>query len=105
MSDGEASRRCQPCEVAKEKGWWGESLPPHHTHCHTCHDTMPMTQVWGHCVGCHTTFRGERVFNDHHEANLCSPSRSLTMQEWKHGGKRYERKHDDKLGLTYYGTA
>lgn len=93
---------CEPCEYAAEHGWWGPEFASTLTHCGDCHDTMPRTQVWGHCVGCHTTFRGERCFNDHHEAGLCRKGRRLTMQEWKHGGKRYERKHDDTNDVWFY---
>ena len=94
---------CPHCEHAAEHGWWGKGLATGLTHCPQCHDSMPGTQVWSHCVACHTTFRGERCFNDHHEAGLCRPGRRLTMQEWKHGGKKYERKQHDELGISYYG--
>lgn len=94
---------CEPCRHAFEHGWWGKGTLPDdtYTHCSDCHVSMPSTQVWGHCTGCHNTFSGVSTFDAHQDSKECPPH---AVESYENRGRTYVRKHHAKGDFHYYGS-
>jgi hypothetical protein len=61
---------CAPCAHAALHGWWGPSLKPARSHCHSCHRSWASPRE-GHCTTCCRHFADVRAFDYHLAESGC----------------------------------